>query len=311
VTPPAPPPALSRLSAIVARMQPAFVVIDGGHFDDLPQALRDAGLKARSLFLGQGGRDLERHGPWLLPLASPADTDAVLALTGTSPAAVFWSCQDGETALFAHLRRLNMARLPRWAAMGKPGPEPNLPADLGTEAVLFRHWDPNVLGAMLPVLDAAQFNRILGPAQEIAFHAEEYGGTRRVVCDPNWPQAPTGMLAIRGEQIEALNDRLTETRRRRVTTYLKEVAPHETATFTDPQLRDLVLHSEQTGRDLHLSSDQAHARWAYVMVRTRGNALQQPGLRDYIVDGKVSPDDKVRLLLLTMATVEAHGGHAP
>ena len=306
-------PALSdpagRQAAMIRRMpEPRFGVLDGGHFDNLPGLLAAAGLAARSLFLGQGERDAERHGPWLLPLLDDGHTDAVLALVGEHPAAVFWSCAPGEVALYDHLRRLNMARLPRWAAMGKPGPEPGVEADRGWELVLFRHWDPRVLGSLLPVLDEVQFSRILGPAAEISFFAAEHGGGKRVLADPDWPIAPSGPLTIRPDQVMALDERRLEARRARITAYLKDVAPNEAATYTDAELRALVLASEGTGHGMNLSSDQGHARWAYLMLRTRGQVPQQPGLRDYVLDGRASPDDKMTLLLHAVAAAEAAGG---
>ena len=81
------------------------------------------------------------------------------------------------------------------------------------------------------------------------------------------------------------------------------MAPDEAATFSEDDLQRLVLASEGAGRTLGLESEQAHARWAYVMIRTRGNALQQPGLREYITDGQTTPDKKVELLLQTIAAI--------
>ena len=47
------------------------------------------------------------------------------------------------------------------------------------ERVLFRHWDPNVLGAVLPILTRSQFARFLGPADGVVFNGPDYGGVRR------------------------------------------------------------------------------------------------------------------------------------
>ena len=85
-------------------------------------------------------------------------------------------------SLYGHLRRLNLARIPAWAAAGKAGPEPGVDADRGYEAVLFRHWDPRVLGALLPVLDEGQFARVVGPAAELCFFAADFGGIKRVLA---------------------------------------------------------------------------------------------------------------------------------
>ena len=84
---PARPKGLMGLSAAVVRMpSPVFAVVDGGHFDDLPGALSGAGLLARSLFLGQGDRTIERHGPWFVPVCNERDVGAVLGIVGDRPA---------------------------------------------------------------------------------------------------------------------------------------------------------------------------------------------------------------------------------
>ncbi|WP_158004082.1 DUF4123 domain-containing protein, partial [Methylobacterium indicum] len=220
----APSVAAQRLVGLVAGFGVAgFAVLDGAQFDDLPAALRQAGLLGRSLFLDQGDAELERAGPWLVTLAQAPDAaDHVFRLAGDRPAAVFWCCIAGEAVLYRHLRRINKARIPAWSAAGRSAPSED---DDGTfEAVLFRHWDPDVLGALMPVLDAGQFARVLGPASEIAYRSEAYGGLKRVPANPGWPVAPTGMLTIRTEQMLALGERRIEACRRSVAAYLRDVA---------------------------------------------------------------------------------------
>ena len=302
----APAALLATFAATARRMPPTLVaVLDGGHFDDLPATLADADLSARSLFLAEAGRDVQRHGPWFLPITRPERLETVLTLVADRPATVLWSCNQSEMVLYDHLRRLNLVRLPRWAAIGKTGPEPGVDIDRGWDTALFRHWDPRVLASVLPVLDEGQFSRILGPARQILFCDLDQGGAKQVVADPAWPIQPRGMLTLRAEQIEALQQRFTAARRDRVATYLREVAAPEVGSLSAADLSHLIVESERTGQGLRLASDQGHARWAYVMLRTRGRALEQPGLREYITDGRLHPDQKVKLLLETMAATEA------
>ena len=141
--------------------------------------------------------------------------------------------------------------------------------------------------------------------------AEDLGGVRRLVADESWPPATAGLLTIRSEQMEEFIRRRALLQRERIVNYLRRVAPIETESMTEAVLHDLVLESEQTGAQLGLRSEQAHGRWAYVMVRTGGRALEQPGLRQYITDGRVSPDDKMIWLLETLAVTEARMGDAP
>ena len=299
---PRPAPARSegvaRLAVAVARMpQPVFAIVDGGHFDELPGALAEAGLQARSLFLGNGERDVERHGPWFVTLRGERDLGAVLGIVGERPALVFWSCLDGDVALYGHLRRLNMVRLPAWAAAGKAGPEPGLEADRGWEAVLFRHWDPRVLGALLPVLDEAQFSRIVGPAGEIVFHTEDQGGTKRVVTDREWPAAPGGMLTIRPEQVAGLSERRLEASHRRVAAYLREVFPEAAPAYPGLELQDFVRDADASGRRLGIRTEAAHKRWAYLVMASEGRVTTTPGALHFIQHEGTSPDGQVRRMM--------------
>ena len=294
------PDGLARLAATVARMPPpVFAIVDGGHFDDLPSDLSAAGLMARSLFLGHGARDVERHGPWFVTMRDTGDTGdvgAVLGIVGELPAAVFWSCPDGDVALYGHLRRLNMARIPAWAAAGKIGPEPGS-AGPGYETVLFRHWDPRVLGALMPVLDEEQFGRILGPAGEIAFHTEDHGGIRRVVNEPEWPTAPSGLLTISPDQIGALLERRISARRSRICKYLRDVTGHALDNASAADVYRHVLHSEATANELGVVTEAGHCRWAYLMYATQRQVAQKADIKDQIRNSPKGPDVELSALM--------------
>ena len=214
---------ISRLASTIANFpgQP-FAVVDGG------------------LFLDQADTEVQAAGPWLVGLDQAANaTERVLAMPQTKPAITFWSCGGGETVLFKHLRTLNMARIPEWAADGGSKP-PKANKSPCYETVFFRHWDPRVLGALLPVLDAPQFKRILGPAEEIAFDAAGGTGFRRVVADPSWPPASGGLLLIHGDQFTALIDRRVSMSHRRIGAYLRRYAPERVSHLDDRSLHDLV-----------------------------------------------------------------------
>ena len=160
---------MARLGGIVGAMTgPVFAVVDGGHFEDISAGLSGIGLLSRSLFLGDAAHDVQRYGPWMAAVAGE-HVDRLMALIGELPAVVFWSCSGGENILFAHLRRLNTARIPAWAAAGHSSKPDGDESGPGLETVTFRHWDPTVLGALMPLLDETQFSRIVGPADEIAY----------------------------------------------------------------------------------------------------------------------------------------------
>ena len=298
-------PGLPRLADAVAGFPgPAYAVIDGAQFENLPGMLRFAGFSARALFRSPGDARLERAGPWLVALNVSANIDRLLAITTNRPAAVFWSCFDGEQVLHDHLRRLNTARLPAWAADGESGPGPN--GSQGEVTVLFRHWDPRVLGALMPVLDAEQFARVLGPCSEIAYDAPEFGGVKRVIADPSWPPAPNGPLVLGTEQMLALADRRRSVLHRRVSSYLCRTMPELASNVPRQELDAFIVEADVSGRALGIQSEAGHKRWAYLLMATDGQVSRTPGALEFIRNEKRSPDEQVRIMMKLLAA-RMHG----
>ncbi|WP_268926650.1 DUF4123 domain-containing protein [Methylobacterium ajmalii] len=120
---------------------------------------------------------------------------------------MIWSTAAEEDTLYAHLRSLNHVRLP------------------SGERVFFRQADPNVMNAVLPLLDVEQAAQVLGPARMLAFESAEAGGACRVVRPDRLPPAPEGELIFRHDQIEDLNARQRDLS---VAAYMREVAEEET-----------------------------------------------------------------------------------
>jgi hypothetical protein len=280
--------------------QPLFAVLDGALFDDLPGDLLGAGFSCRSLFLEHGDVEVERAGPWLFALNNERARAHAEALAIAQPCAVFWSCAEGEMALWRHLRTLNEVLIPlEGEAQGELTDAPS-----GQERVMFRHWDPNVLASVMPLLDASQFARVFGPSAYILINAPDHGGLRRIPRPDALPPAPHGPLRLSPEQMEGLKAAATRSSRDRIHRYLLDVAPNEASVLGEARMRDIVLLSEKTGKDLALESEQAYGRWSYVMVRTNGRALEQAGLREWISDGAGHPDEKMVLLLKSISHAE-------
>jgi hypothetical protein len=148
-----------------------FAVIDGALFDDLPKSLASQSVGSVSLFRNHPDADVEIAGPWMATLDGPESLNAVLGLSHQAGQAcgVFWSCAEGETALLHHLRMINMVLMPT--------------SDLTShQAVMFRHWDPNVLAMVLDALNKDQLREFLGPADMIVFDAPDFGGIYRCVA---------------------------------------------------------------------------------------------------------------------------------
>ena len=94
-----------------------YAVMDGAQFDDLPAELAARGLSFRPLYLDRGESERERAALQLVSLGEPSGAagaiDAVLELTASRPATVFWECPAGPDAIYRHLRTINMALIPK------------------------------------------------------------------------------------------------------------------------------------------------------------------------------------------------------
>ncbi|MGK9233719.1 DUF4123 domain-containing protein [Inquilinus limosus] len=296
----------SRLKATIAAFPGRkFAVLDGGQFEDLPGQCRHEGLFVRSLFLDHADEEAEKAGPWLVALdQEPKAIAKVLALVGNKPAAVFWSCDDGEAALHRHLRTLNMVRIPDWAALGMANPpDPGKPTV--HDSVMFRHWDPRVLGDIVPVLDPEQTARVLGPAGEIAYVAGDYGGLKRVIREPDLPPAPRGMLTIRADQIEVIDARRRAAYYRRMSVHLRDMAPEETSGMSDDEVHDRVLRYEASGRKLGLTHERALSIWGFLMIASGERFELLPEVREFLRLGPGTPDENVETLLHQMTRLSS------
>jgi hypothetical protein len=277
-------------AAIDMLPEPSFAILDGGHFDDLQDELADAGINSRSLFLPGGDADMLRDGPWLVSLTDRSIRAHIEGLAVEKPCAVFWSCPDGEQALWQHLRSINEIMIPDDRIAGNDG-KSGTPVKY--ERVLFRHWDPNVLGSLLPLLHAEQFARVFGPATGILMNATDYGGLKRAPRPNDLPSPKPGLLQIEPEQIDSLKEAMLHSSRLRIARYLKgNVPPHFSGT-TDSYFWGVTLASEETADELGIRTERGRARWSYVMMLSDGKAAGAPEVRNYIQDGNGTPDNRV------------------
>jgi hypothetical protein len=296
--------ALKRLPA-----EPLFAVVDGARFGDLPATLKLLDLPARSLFLDHADREIEAASGWLVPLGGQAELGRLLEVCDANCSAlVLWTCPLGETALHRHLRTINIVRIPK-TAIPEDDPVEAPSADGGEDdarsgfgEVLFRHYDPEVLASLLPLLDEAQFARIFGPATNILMFADGAGGLRHAPRPENLPIAPRGPLEISEEQIEDVESAMAEARDARVGSYLRAYAPDAATGLDDHQLSRFVADSNESGRELGLTTERAHKFWAFMMLNSKCKIARDPTVRDYIVNDRDqgTPDDKVYNLMMEL-----------
>jgi hypothetical protein len=279
---------------VEAMPTPVFATLDGGSFDDLPERLETEEIACRSLFRDPAERDLKRAGPWLVEIKDDLVHGYVERLDARKHCAVYWSCPDGEAVLWRHLRMINEILMPL-----EMTPEEESDAKVtGHERVLFRHWDPNVLGAVLPALTRPQFARFMGPATAIAFAAPDYGGLKYAKdLDGRLPPRPSGPLRLESEQMERLKKAMLHASRLRVARFLKNHPPPPLSDVTDEFAWKTTLSSEPTADKLGILTERGRARWAYVMMLSDGKAAESSEIRQFILDGGDTPDNRVKSLI--------------
>jgi hypothetical protein len=170
-------------------------------------------------------------------------------------------------------------------------------------SVLFRHYDPDVMASLLPLLDEGQFARIFGPATHILMYSGGHGGLRSAPRPEGLPIAPRGPLQISEEQIEDLELAMTEARDARIGVYLRSFAPDAAAEMDDHGLARFVLESNASGHELGLTTERAQGFWAYMMLNSKGKIAREATVRDYITSEPETgtPDDKVYNLMSELA----------
>ncbi len=290
---PEPSNVMRTLAATLSNM-PAqlFAVLDGALFDDLPGNLMREGISCRSLFLEHGDLEVERAGPWMVALDSEKTRAHIEALAVAHPCAVFWSCPAGETALWRHLRTLNEVLIPIEGSATETADQ-----SAQYERVMFRHWDPNVLASVMPVLSVEQFARIFGPATYIVMNAPDYGGLGQIPLPDDIPAAPNGPLRLSPDQMEGLKEATAHSSRLRIARYLKRNIPPHFSGIDDEFLWGTTLASEASADELGIETERGRARWAYVMMLSDGKAADLKEVRSFIQNGEASPDTQVRALM--------------
>lgn len=279
----------------LARAVPRFshAVVDGGLLDDVVGRLNRLGLLGRSLFLS-AGLEIEAAGPYLVALdQQPNAAELLLAEIAEQPAAVFWLCAAGDATLWHHLRTLNQVRLPL------PGPAQAQPAS--TETVLFRHWDPRVLGVVASYLDEAQYARLLGPAEELIFldPASAGGsGVARLARFPGLVEPPRGTLTFRADQVAAMDERMRERSHTRIASFLREHAAEQVGHLNDAGLRATVAAHAAEAQAMGVQGEQATGLWSCMRFTSRDDIGRQPLVWRFLGDPAQGATPEQRMVAL-------------
>lgn len=270
---------------------PLFAVTDGGQFDDPNFVLQTANLSGMSLYLEGGDSGSRAAAGWLVTLREERDLRAVIDVAACKNALVLWSWPHGQMTLYRHLRTLNLVEIPNENRENDEDP--------AYETVLFRHWDPNVLGTLLPLLDAAQRARFLGAATGIAFDAGEFAGVCALPRPASLPPPSPGMMRFSGKQMKDLARQQQGAMAHRVAAYLLETVPNAARYMPDGDLFVFSNRCVTESTALGMQSEGAHCRWAYLQLNAQGRMLHSPGVSDLFQkpDVFVSADDRVAMLM--------------
>jgi Domain of unknown function (DUF4123) len=236
-----------------------------------------------------------------------AQLEAVLKVTGETSAAVFWigNASLSEPALWRHLRTLNMVLIPK--EYDAPDSAAPAPGEETHEAMIFRHGDGNVLAEVLPVLEAAQFSRIFGPATALMFLAPDHprasgSAILRSVLPDDAPPARAGLLRLSMEQMEGIEAVRYQRLHKRTIDYLLRVGGERLEGRTGVQLQNDADTWLKSGMAYGVKSECALWQWSYLQLYTRGRLTEAPGLDAYMRRWPGPADEKVDFLMSASIT---------
>lgn len=281
--------------------KPVFAVMDGAGFFDLKSTLEEEGLYCRSLFLEHADKDIERAGGWLVPVEDEAAMLKILHLPDTAESMVLWTCPLGEPALHRHLRSLNVVIIPN----DETQPEHDAEADLDgskiadEQSVMFRHYDPEVVNSLIPLMTGAQFARFFGPATQFMWYSAQYNNRRRASLPDDLPVAPRGPLRFTAEQIAELEESRNDSSVLTIMKFLRKVDAKHASEMSDEELRWFVCHYMDDGRSLGMRGERALGYWAYLNLYSGGTLGRDQSFRDFMLHNTKfgSPDDKMYTLM--------------
>jgi hypothetical protein len=240
--------------------------------------------------------------------------DLIAGITADLPAAVYWIGDAGltEAKLWRHLRTLNMVLIPK--GYGEDNPPSLEPGAETHDALMFRHGDGNVLAEVLPVLDAAQFSRVFGPAKALMFLAPDHPASdssiiRRALLPDDAPPAPAGMLKLSMGQMEGIEGARFERSQLRITRYLRNVAPEQARRLSDLELSRSTARWMEEAQGHGVKSEAALGRWSYLQLITIGEIGKKKEVTDYLRQGNTdrTTDQRVQHLM-QMAAYNAASG---
>jgi len=287
-------PARALARALAGGSAALYAVVDGGRYADLPRLLREHDLRGLPLFLETPRRPAPKAGPHLVALDG-ASLMRLLDIDDIDRACVFWRTSADEPIVFRHLRGINQARIPLQAET--PG---RWRAD-GTESVVFRHWDPDVMALVFPLLDETQRSRLFGPLAQLTLYSRDLASAVQATSSRDWPPAPRGPLTFTPSQMGAIADGMKARSRRKIARYLRKTAEPTTTSMDDATLLDFVAANEAEARGWGLRTEAGFGRFAWLWLATGGKLAQMAPVRSFVAAPGGTPDVRLRQLMRVAA----------
>jgi hypothetical protein len=165
------------------------------------------------------------------------------------------------------------------------------------EPVVFRHWDPEVLAVLLPLLLPEQMARLCGAANGLAYFSGHAAAPTVVAHNPVVMPSPQGQLGFTVVQMEMLSANRMTASRRAIASYLRETVPEDVNDLDDSALYAIIVEAEVSGNLIGLQSEHAHGLWAFLHVVTGGVSSRSPEIRQHFYKAADDPELVLRQLL--------------
>lgn len=306
--------AMAFARALAGAPGPLYAVLDGAL---APSAVAEAealGLAPRPLWLEVADTTVRDAGPHVCTLPTGCDPETIARWSAGRGVLAVWAWDGDRLSLYRHLRGLNIARIPAGHLAPPPGEPAAPPEPDGCVWALFRHFDPLVLQAVVPTLDAEQAARLIGPARGLLFGDPAASGALGPARSPA-TQAP---LRFHPGQLDAITGRRVLDGETRTLDLLAQTAPTLFAGQPPDAARAWVRDWRRRGLALGITGEQDLAVWCLLVVATRGAALTAPEVAEAcarapapavaraILSGLAAGPDGAR----TVATTMPAAGHA-
>lgn len=299
-----------KLGLLLRRMKGhIFAVLDGAHFDRLPERLSHTRLDYLPLYIDEIDMPLIDAGPHLIACPNMFAVEQVRDVSAGAPSVVWWGWHEGGRAglrsMTGHLRRLNLMDVPEGAETGTTPRYGDIHAPGSAEPVLFRHADPDVFTSILPQLAPIQQAQLFGGAHEVV--VEPLTGIPALLQNRAFGNpVPGGRLSLNAAQYSGLASAYGAALRRRAVFEFRHGLTARDKAARAAQVRDAIDRAEGYGC---ATMEQV---WDFIRLDLRHGprfelAPHRAGVLEQLSNQDVSPGERLFRAEQELAFLERHG----